>query len=53
LVAPGIATILLTFFLMNRNAADLLFFMYFAVANLLLGIFWYRSINKMKKESSK
>ncbi|MDX2360692.1 MAG: hypothetical protein QNK23_07785 [Crocinitomicaceae bacterium] len=51
LITPGVCSVLLFLTLFHSSPTDLLIFLFFGVVNLLLGIYWYVSINRLKKEN--
>jgi hypothetical protein len=51
LVAPGIASLLLLLILFKSSPVDMLFFTFFGIVNLGLGLFWYVSILRIIKQS--
>jgi len=51
LITPGVSIVLLVLILFHKSPSDLVFFLFFGVVNLILGVFWYVSIIKMKKEA--
>lgn len=53
LIAPGILVIILFLVLYKDSLFDLLFFLFFGIVNLGIGIFWYISILRIKKENEK
>ena len=53
LVAPGALVIVLFLILYKDSLFDLLFFLFFGIVNLGIGIYWYVSILRIKRESER